>query len=555
MPLMTAGQATVELVGAEGVPYIFGLPGYANLDIVDGFYGREDVRFIGVRHEQAAAIMADGYARATGGPGVCLATRGPGATNLVTGVALAYVSHSPVIALSGGTYLGEYYRDAFQELDLVNLFRPITKLSMQLNKVERIPELIRHAFRVATTGKNGPVFLEMPLDFLRGQSIDVEPEPPERHRLLRPSTEGDSESIQAASRLLLEAERPVVLVGGGAVWSGASDAAVTLADLVGAGLMTTYGHNDAVPNDHPRFLGALGRASSPEAAEAIKRADVLLGLGTRFPQMTTFFDDRFIQRHTRIIQVDVDPSEIRRNFPADVGIVGDAKAVAARLAGAMRPHIDEQTRNLAWQRDVESLVQRRRDRWETEARNSSIPATHDRVYAEMRRAVPDGTIFTVDAGMASAKAYDRLHFSESRTFFTPRNLGSLGVSYPLALGAKVARPEKTVISINGDGGFLFNAQEVQTAVDYDLNVVAVVMTNGTWGSEKAIQKHEYDGRYVSTDIHNPRYDRYAEAFGARGFYCEHPDQIGDALKEAIGCGEPAVVEILIDPEHLPPSSI
>ena len=550
MPKVPAGHAVIEAIVGEGVPHVFSLLGHANLAILDGLYGREDVKYIGVRHEQAGALMADGYARASGYPGVFIATCGPGTTNVITAAAAAQAAQSPLVIVGGGTPEEYAFRNAFQEFDLVSLLKPVTKFAGRLTVPERIPEMMRHIFRVATSGKKGPVFLELPEDKTAGPTVEVDSVPPSRYRLVDPRPEGDGVSIQAAAATLLEAKRPVVLAGGGVVWGGGADATVELGDLLGAALVTSYGRNDALPNDHPRFLGALGRAGAPEAVDAVQKADVLLALGTRLAHMTGFFDNRYVQEGTRIIQVEIDANEIGRNYPVEVGILGDARAVAVRLLETLRQRIEDGPRNQDWQQTATELAARRRARLETEAQSTSMPVKPQRVYGELRKAMPPDAIYTLDAGAVSAMAYDRLHFTQPRTFFSPLYIGSLGVGLPIAMGAKVARPEKAVVSINGDGGFLFNSQELQTAIEYDINVVAVVMNNDAWGGEKKIQAALFDGRYVGADIKNPRFDKYAEVFGARGFYAEHPDQIADALKEALSCGKPAVVEIPVDPTEL-----
>ena len=545
MPVMTSGQAVIETIKAEGITYVFGLPGHAILDIVDAMYGREDVSFIGVRHEQAAALMADGYARATGGPAVCLASVGPGSVNLTTGIAQAWMAHSPVVALAGGVFQEVSDRDAFQELDLVSMFRPITKYSTELRKAERIPEILRHAFRVASSGKKGPVYVELPANLLRDHSFDVEVRMPDAYRAVETRQAGDEAVVEAAARLLAKSERPVVVAGGGVVWSAASGETVALADALDAALVTSYGHGDAVPNDHPRYLGSLGRRGPAEAAEAVRRADILLVLASRLSELTSYYGGDYPLDGKRIVQVEIDPKEIGRVYPVEAAVLGDARTIAASLRTRLAAMSAGGGRRSEWRTEMESLSAARQNRLTEERSATSTPPTPAQVYAEMRQVVPQGAVFTMDAGGASGMGYDRIPFSEPRTFFTPRSFGSLGVGLPIALGAKLARPDKTVISMNGDGGFLFNAQELQTAVDHRINVVAIVMNDNCWGSEKTIQKNRFDGRYWGVDINNPRFDRYAELFGARGFYCEHPDQIADALQEAMECGSPAVVEIPI----------
>jgi acetolactate synthase-1/2/3 large subunit/sulfoacetaldehyde acetyltransferase len=549
MPRMTAGEAVIESLRAEGVRYIFGVVGSAFLDILDALYGRQDIEFISVRHEQGAAFMADGYARTSGVPGVCLVTSGPGAINLATGIAAAYAGHSPVVAIAGAPMREHQYRESFQEFDHISIFRPITKLSIPVNRAERIPEIFRYAFRTAMSGKRGPVFIDIPRDLLHGQTIEAETQPPETYRLPRNRLEGDPELVQRAAQVLLGAERPVVIAGGGVNWSGANQEVVEMADLLGGALMTSYGRNDAIPNSHPAFLGALGRAGSPEAAEAMRRADVILAVGSRLSHFTTFYDNRYIPREARIIQIDIDLKEIGRNYPIAVGIQGDARAVMTRLLGLVRAA--ERPVNQAWRQEVEALASRRRARLEEEGKLTTLPVKPQRVYYELRRALPRDAIVTLDAGAAVAYGYDRLHFEHPGTFITPLDLGGLGFGFPEALGAKLARPERTVVSLNGDGGFLFNAQEMETAVRCRIPVIAIVMNNGCWGSEKAYQKYFYNERYVGADITNPRYDRFAELFGGRGFYVERPEDLGDALREAMGLDVPSIIEIPIDPQELP----
>jgi acetolactate synthase-1/2/3 large subunit/sulfoacetaldehyde acetyltransferase len=314
--------------------------------------------------------------------------------------------------------------------------------------------------------------------------------------------------------------------------------------------LTAYGRNDAVPNDDPLYVGPLGRAGSPEAAAACRRADVLLVAGSRLGNFTSFYDDRYIVPGTKIIQIDIDARDLGRHYPVAVAIQADAGRTLAALREAlhragMKPTAD------AWRTEAVELRAKRRARLDAERGLTSVPLKPQRVYAELRPALPPETIVALDAGAAPAYGYDRLRFSHPRTFLTPLDLGGLGFAFPEALGAKLARPEAPVLAIHGDGGFLMNVQELETAVRHGINAVTLVMNNNAWGSEKAYQKHFYDARYVGADIGNPRYDRLAELFGARGYYVEHADQIGDVVRAALACGKPAVIEIPIDPDEFP----
>jgi acetolactate synthase-1/2/3 large subunit/sulfoacetaldehyde acetyltransferase len=548
MATISGGRAVVELLKAEGVRYVFGIVGSTFLDVLDTLYDDKAIEYVNVRHEQAAAFMADGLARVTGLPGACLVTSGPGATNLLTGVAAAYVAHSPVVALVGGVDRAHQNKDAFQDFDLVAMFKPVTKLALTVNRPERIVEGLRAALRAAMSGRRGPVLVEIPRDVL-SDTVDAGALADGGGRASRPLPP-HPEAIREAAQRLRAAERPLLLVGGGVNWAEANAAVMRLAEQHGMPIITAYGRNDAVPNAHPLYVGPLGRAGSPEAAAACKRADLLLVIGSRLGHFTTHFDHRYVQPSTTIVQIDVDSRDLGRYYPAAVAIQADAREACLALLDAL----GKQGVGLApavWRKEAAGLREQRQARLAADARLATLPMKPQRVYAELRRVLPADTIVALDAGAAPAYGYDRLEFARPRTFLTPLDLGGLGFAFPVALGAKLGRPEAPVLAIHGDGGFLMNAQELETAVRHRINVVTLVMNNNCWGSEKAYQKHFYDGRYIGCDIGNPRYDAYAKLFGAEGYYVEHPDQVGDAIKSAFACGKPAIIEIPIDPDEFP----
>ena len=549
MTEMSAGRAVVELVKAEGVRHVFGIVGSTFLDVLDALHDDRSVDYVNVRHEQGAAFMADGLARVTGTPAVCLVTSGPGATNLVTGIAGAHVAHSPVVAIAGGSPLGVEGRDAFQELDLVALFEPVTKLSVRVTQPTRIADMLRLAFRTAMSGRRGPVFVDIPRDVLNDQLVELEAQAPPAYRPTRPAPP-HPDAVREAARLLARTNRPLLIAGGGVTWAAASDLVTQLSTAYGLPMVTAYGRNDAVPNDHPLYVGPLGRAGAPEAAQACRRADLLLVVGSRLGQFTSFYDARYIQPGTPIVQVDVDSRDIGRVYPVAVGIQADARETVAALLGALA-HEGARTAPEAWQREARELRAHRQARLLGDAALDGRPLKPQRVYAELRDALPPDTIVTLDAGAAPAYGYDRLQFRRPRTFLAPLDLGGLGFAFPAALGAKLGRPDAPVLAIHGDGGFLMNAQELETAVRHGIPVVTLVLNNNCWGSEKAYQRHFYAGRYVGVDIGNPRYDRFAELFGARGYYVDRPEAIGEVVREALQAGQPAIVEIPIDPDELP----
>jgi thiamine pyrophosphate-dependent acetolactate synthase large subunit-like protein len=546
---MKAGEAVVELLRQEGVSKIFGIVGSSFLDILDPLYDRDDIEFVGVRHEQGAALMADGFSRISGAPSVCLATNGPGVLNLTYGIASAYVAHSPVVVLAPSASREHQNRDSTQEFDQVSLFRPITKASFQVNTIERLPDALRQAFRVAMSGKMGPVLLDIPRDLMPGSEVELDLLSPNTYRTGQTRSRGDRNLIDRAASALLSARRPVVLAGGGIEWSMASQEVTQLAELLGAAIVTSYGRADAVPSDHPNFLGHLGRLGSTEGIEAIRRADVILAAGTRLGQSTTFYDHRYIPADARIIQIEIDPREIGRNYPVEVGIEGDVKAVLEDLIERVREV--EPRPNQEWASEIQDWAARRQERLEDEGRLNTMPLKPQRVYAELRKVMPRDAIVALDAGLAPNFGQDRLNFYQPRSLLMALDLGGLGFSFPASLGAKFAAPDRPVVNFNGDGGFLFNAQEFETAVRYGLKVVSVILNNGCWGSEKAYQRYAFNERYVGADTSNPRYDKYAELFGGTGFYVERPEDIGNAFLEALKADGPSIIEVPIDPDEMP----
>ena len=553
MEQIKAGQAVVEALRAEGVTHTFGLVGLTTNSIVTEMYGRTDIRFIDTRHEEGAAFMAYGYARASGKPVACITTSGPGTINLITGISLAYKGHAPVIVISGDTALDYINRDGSQAFDLVGLFKPVTKLALQVNKTERVLEAFHDAFRTALSGKRGPVFLGIPRDLLDGQMIDAKFPPPEAYRTVHARVKGDSAAIELAMSILAEAERPLLLAGGGIIDSEASDDAVELAEHMDMALVPSYGHNDAVPNSHPLYIGPPGGRGSGEAAEAIDRADVILALGTRLSQSTTSWNYSVINPRTRIIQVDIDPSEIGRNYPVAVGIVGDAKAVAQQLLEALREKYPEGRSNYQWHGEVKSLSTRRLSRLDSESQLSGDPMMPHSVYPELNKALPRDCMVTIDAGVATGLAYDRLRFEAPRTMFNYAGQGGLGMGLCVGLGTKLGRPDRPAISIQGDGGFLYTSQELNTAVRWKIPLVSIVLNNNCHGAEKAQQQRFYDERYIGVDLTNPRFDKLAEVYGARGFYVERPEDIADAVQEALTLDGPSVIEIPVA-EYFPPAA-
>lgn len=543
MPHMTVGCAVLETLRAEGIDHVFGLVGTTTNSIVTELHGRSDIRFVDTRHEEGAAFMAYGYARASGKPAACVTTSGPGTINLLTGIALADKGRAPVLVIAGDVAREHLDRDGNQAFDLVDLFRPVTRYARQAHLTARIPAVLREALRAATTGRCGPALVDIPRDLMDQRTMDYEALAPGRYRATAQRVRGDAEAVAEAAQLLLAAKRPVLLAGGGVVDAGATAAAVALAEALGMALVPAYGHNDAVPNAHALYVGMPGRRGAPEAAEALHRADVLLALGSRLSQSTTSWNDATIDRATRIVQVDIDPREVGRNHPIAVGIVGDARAVAEQLLEAVRGRARDSAAQSAWRAEIAGYAARRRRRLDAERDLPGDPMMPQRVYPELRKVLPRDCMVTLDAGVAAGLAYERLAFELPRTLFNYAAHGGLGMGYCVGLGTKLGRPDRKAVTLQGDGGFMYTTQEINTAVRFRIPHVSIVMNNRCHGAEKAQQQRHFGARYIGVDLENPRFDRLAEAYGARGYYAAKPGEIAEAVAAALAVEGPAVVEI------------
>ena len=548
-----AGQAVIELLRAEGVEYVFGVTGLTTNSMVTQMYGREDIKFIDTRHEEGAILMAYGYSKSTGKPSVCMTTSGPGTINLAGGMSLALKGRAPVIAIAGDTAMEYIGRDGSQAFDLVNIFKPLTKMSVQANKTERGPHLIREAFRVAMGGKQCPVLLDIPRDLLDNEVLSDQILTPDQYRTVDPKTFGDVGSVRQAAEILLTANSPLLLAGGGVVDGGATAESVVLAELLDMAMVPSYGHHDAIPNSHPNYVGPPGGRGSGEAHETMDKADVILALGTKINQASSSWDYSVNNEDTKIIQVDIDPVEIGRNYPVSVGIVGDAQSVAQQIIEAVRELSPDGKSNNKWRSEFQSIAQKRIKRLESERALVDEPMMPQQVFPELAKSMPKGSMVTIDAGVAPGLAYDRIFFEEPRTIFNYAGQGALGMGFSVGLGTKLGRPDRTAISIHGDGGFLYTCGELNTAVRHNIPSVSIVLNNNCMGAEKSQQKALHNEKYVGVDLENPRFDQLANVFGAKGYYVEHPSEISDVVDEAVKNSVPSVIEIPVQ-EYFPPSA-
>ncbi len=549
MPTVSGGKAIVAGLVAEGIRHVFGLIGSAAMEVFDALYDEKTVRLIGVRDERTGTHMADGYARASGHAGVMLAGQnGPGATNLVTGLAQANAAFSPVVALAGSLSSGHVYRDAFQEVDQQALFKPVTKKTWTVTQAARIPEMMREAFRTALTPRRAPVALNLPRDIL-AETLEAEPFPVPADYRAGALPDGDAVLVEQAAELLAGAARPLIIAGGGIKNGRSHPAALALAEALDAPVAMSPGHGDAIPHEHPLNAGQVGPRGNAVASRLAREADVILALGTRLGFNTTFYSWDNLNRAARIVQVEIEPTAIGRFFPVALGIVGDAGKVALQLARALRGRTPDAV-VAQWTRDFQA---QRKALWEERdaagaARGDPIqPAS---LFRALRGILPRDTIYTMDAGTLCLQATDMMRYFQPPALFTPLDFGLVGFSYAAGLGAKLACPERTVVSLMGDGGFGMTMSEIGTAVAHGVNTVCIVMNNGCWGAEKAYQRDFFGGRYIGADIPNPPYDQVAKLFGAAGFRVEKGSEIEAAVGAALACGRPAVVDVQVDPNAL-----
>lgn len=549
MTTISGGQAIVRALRAEGVDTVFGLIGSATMELLDALYHAEDIRYVGVRDERTGTHMADGYARASGCPGVMIAGQnGPGTTNLTTGLAQALRAYSPVITIAGAISTEHQHLDGFQEIDQHSLFTPVTKRTMNATSPARLPDLVRHAFRIAQAAPRGPVHLNVPRDVMAARAEEPPEAVPGATRAEQLPT-GAEELLDEAARLLATATRPVILAGGGVKWDGRYGETLALAERLSAPIVASAGHGDAVPSDHALAAGQMGPRGNTVATRMMREADVILVLGSRLAFNSTFFSYDNVGREAAIIQVELDPGAVGRYFPVRLGIIGDAPQVAAALDRRLEQHRPGAEAQAWTERFVTERAALAAER-EEGGRSDRAPIEPARVWAALRRTLPEDVMLTFDAGTLCLQAHDVLPYRQPPCLFTPLDFGLVGFSFAAGLGVKLACPDRPIVSLMGDGGFGMTMSELSTAVAEGINTTTIVLNNHVWGAEKAYQRDFFEGRYLGSDLHNPPFDEVARLFGARGYRVEKPGDLEDTITAAMAGDGPAVVDVQIDPDAL-----
>jgi acetolactate synthase-1/2/3 large subunit len=540
MAQMTGGQAIIQALRREGVEHVFGLPGVQIMGIYDAFYGQSDVKLITVRHEQTTTYMADGYARVTGKPGVGLVVPGPGVQNASAALGTAYSCSSPVLLLAGQieSYMLGQDKGALHEInDQLDIVRPVTKWCQRVLKVEDIPGAIHEAMRQMQTGRPRPTLVEVPPDVL-AMGAEVTLPMAEHYPLLSP----DQASVTRAAELLASAKKPLIWAGGGVILGDASEALQALAEALGAPVATTPEGKGAIPEDHALALGT-GYYGHGAPSLAAPRADVILAVGTRLTgQMRGPTAPKSPQR---LIHLDVDPAVIGKNYPAEIALVGHAKSGLRMLVDAVRQFKTHRDR---WpQRELEE-IHRENDAWVRQ----HAPLQCE-IIGELQKVLHDDAVVVSGITNIGYWSHFALRVRQPRTYLTASYFATLGFAFPTALGAKVAAPNRQVVSLSGDGGFMYALPELATAVQYGINVVAVVFADGAFGASNNDQRTRYQGRMVGTNFHNPNFVQVAEAFGAKGIRAE-PDRLANALQEAFDANRPTLIEVPV-PTMAPPFQI
>ncbi len=549
MTKISGAKALIQSLENQKVDVIFGILGGAILPVYDALCGNTNIRHILARHEQGAAHAAEGYARASGRPGVCMATSGPGATNLVTGIANAYMDSSPVIALTGqvpSTGVNTSYmigRDAFQEADIIGITTPITKANYQPRSVAEIPTTVYTAFHVATTGRPGPVLVDLPKN-VQADTAEIEFTQEISARGYDPQTQPELSQVSKAIQLLIKAERPIILAGGGVIISNASDELTKLSDLLAAPVATTFMGKGSFPENHPLSVGSIGMHGNPAANRLMGEADVLLAIGTRFSDRATANTNTFCP-NAKKIHIDIDAAEIGKNIDIDVAVVADAKTAMQTLHAALTKKL-QKIQATPWSKRIQEAKEQLSPLFE-ETPKDLKPKT---LLTELRKLLPESAIVTTEVGQN--QMWSALYFKalKPRTFISSGGLGTMGFGFPASIGAKVACPDRPVVDVAGDGSFIMTEQELACSVEENIPVIVIVLNNSVLGMVAQWQRMLYKRRYMAVNLgKTPNFVKLAEAYGAQGFRVESIAEFQKAIKEALKSKVTTVIDVPVSSEE------
>jgi acetolactate synthase-1/2/3 large subunit/sulfoacetaldehyde acetyltransferase len=548
MKNITGGRLVAKSLVSESVEHVFGLIGSAGMEIFDGLYDESSLNFIGVRDERTGVHIADGYARASGKPGIFIAGQnGPGVTNLVTGLGQANAANSPVIAIAGSLATGHQYRDAFQEVDQHSLLKTVTKRTVNIPTADRVPELMRDAFRTAIAPKQGPVALNIARDVLSQQVSEPTIFPAKGFQFDElPGV--SSASLERCLDLIKKSNQPVLYIGGGVKNGRHGEKALRLAELLNCPIVLSPGHGDGVSCEAKLYAGQTGPRGNIVATNLMRDADLIIAVGTRIGFNATFFTHEYLNPHAKIIQVDSDALSIGRFYPVTIGLITDPGVFLSDLYSALLGFKSSQTVDVWTSKFLQGRSKFIEERESYASTSNKIQPAQ--LFRSIRGIAPKDTAFTLDAGTLCLQATDNLNYYSTPSLFTPLDFGLVGFSYACGLGIKIANPDRTVISLMGDGGFGMACSELGTAATYNISSICIVMNNGCWGAEKAYQRDFFEERYIGADVPNPPYDKLAELWGVRGFRASSIKEFEEALGQALLSKKPCVIDVAIDPDAL-----
>lgn len=535
---LTGAEIVVECLKKEDVKVIFGIPGGTIMPVYDVFYSENSIKHILTRHEQGAAHAAEGYARATGKVGVCIATSGPGATNLVTGLANAHLDSIPLVAFTGQVPTSLIGTDAFQEVDISGITLPITKNSYVVRNVKNLARIVQEAFYIARTGRPGPVLIDFPKDI---QLAKTEFKYPESVSLnsYKPTFSGNVKQIKAAAQEISKAKKPIIYAGGGVISSNASSELRDLVIKTNIPITTTLMGLGCFPETHPLSLGMLGMHGTAYANYAVSAADLIIALGARFDDRITGKLDEFASK-AKIIHVDIDPAEVGKNISVDIPIVGNIKNVLKKLNEYV--HKKKETE---WLKTVEDFKKKYPLKY-----NNNEELKPQYIMETINKISKDNTIIVTSVGQHQMWAAQYYQYTEPRSFISSGGLGTMGFGFPAALGAKMGCPEKTVICISGDGSFQMNQQEIATAINNNLAITVIIMNNGFLGMVRQWQEFFFDKRYAETTLNgNPDFVKLVEAYGGTGIRVNKKQELYPALEKALSLDKFVLIDCLVSKEE------
>ncbi|WP_143287009.1 thiamine pyrophosphate-dependent enzyme [Caenibacillus caldisaponilyticus] len=541
---MTAAEAIVRCMEIEGVTHAFCVPGESYLPILDALYQHPTIQLFAARHESGAAFMAEGFAKASGRPAVVMATRGVGAANLSIAVHTARQDSTPMVVFLGQVHRRFYGREGFQEMDVERFFAPIAKWAAEVRDPERVPELVQRAFRTAITGRPGPVVLAFPEDLL---PVEIEPAFAEAAQPLRPHP--SPQDIARAIDCLSRAERPVIIAGGGVKASAGETALQRFSDATGIPVLAAFRRHDVIPNDHPHYVGHVGLGTPSPILKTLQNADVVVAVGTRLSEVTTQ-DYSILARGQTLIHIDIDPEAIGKVFPVAVGIGADARAALEALRAAARDKLAPSK----WK----NWTSERRRAYEEASALTDVPEDDDPSGCNMKRIMkilcallPKDTIIANDAGNFAGWLHTYYPFVKPQTYVGPTS-GAMGYGFPAALGAKLAHPDRWVVSFSGDGGFAMTMQELATAAHYRIPVLALVFNNAMYGTIRMHQEMRYPGRVVATGLSEVDFAGAARALGVDGHRVTSSEAFERFLERLVDhpLTAPVLIEVKTDPNAI-----